>query len=227
VIVGFTVFKDANSKFQMMHVTSNVLYSVLAYVSFLTNLSVAYGTFIIIFTQPDAFNTFIGYGALLGIIALDNQIANWLKLFLPCQADNDFMEIEFSNEARANSRRVMNCQIFLYIAFNVTITVYIDENDNKKLTEDDGDLLENFSIGYMCLAAILPVLHIQWFHRSWIFKCIPKCEVKVEDDKLEVLPVNSSTQEEEDAELQAQANDLLEQANLLMEEAQAIQKKIK
>lgn len=72
----------------------------------------------------------------------------------------------------------------------------------------------------MSLAAILPVLQIMWFNRSWIFKYVPRCEVKAEEG----LVIKSNQQ---DDELKAQVNELLEQANLLMEQAQAIQKKIK
>ena len=95
IIVGFTVFKDANSKFQIMHCTNNFLFGLLAYISFLTNLAIAFGTFSIMQTQPDAFSIFAGYAALLGIISLDNQIANWVHMFIPNNLDEDFMQIEF------------------------------------------------------------------------------------------------------------------------------------
>ena len=72
IIVGFTVFRDSNSKFQIMHHARNPLYSLLAYVSFLTNLVIAFGTFAVMFAQGDAFSVFVGYGALLGIIGFDN-----------------------------------------------------------------------------------------------------------------------------------------------------------
>ena len=72
IIVGIKIFKDANSKFQIMHCTTNPLFGLLAYVSFLTNLAIAFGTFTVMFVQENAFLMFVGYGALLGIISLDN-----------------------------------------------------------------------------------------------------------------------------------------------------------
>ena len=109
----------------------------------------------------------------------------------------------------------------MYIGFYVTIICVLDQKEIETIDIKDGKALEWFSIGYLVFASILPVLHIQWFNRSWLFKCIPKSKAKADNDKTEALAVNSSIQEE-DAELQAQVNDLIEQANLLMEQAQSI-----
>ena len=116
-----------------------------------------------------------------------------------------FMDISICPEKRANSRIVMNCQIVLYIAFFFVIIAFFDNDDLVHLSDDDKKQITYVSYGYLALTAILPTLQVQWFHRSWLFKCIPKCEVKIENDgNSEKLAVNSSYIQEEDAELKAQ-----------------------
>lgn len=83
-------------------------------------------------------------------------------MFLPCEADKDFLEITFSITERVHSRRVMNVQIFMYIAYVVSIYAFHDamglNKDHMDEEFEKKNFFTEFSLGYMLLASILPIL---------------------------------------------------------------------
>ena len=100
----------------------------------------------------------------------------------------------------------MNVQIFLFITFIVIAVSSITEKSEENLTSDDIKFVEFFCQSYCILAAILPILQIQWFNRTWLFKCIPK-RVPKDSDDFKSLAANASIQQDgEGSELETKVN---------------------